>query len=67
MQDNLLLNDVAKLLGIKGYRINYAIVNGMIPEPKLRISNKRIFTKQDVDRIAKYFNVEVNQDERTDR
>ncbi len=67
MEKHMLLNDVAKLIGVKGYQINYAIVNGMIPEPKLRISNKRIFKKQDVDRIAKYFNVEVNQDERTDR
>ena len=62
MQDNLLLNDVAKLLGVKGYRINYAIVNGMIPEPKLRISNKRIFKKQDIDRLARHFGVKLATD-----
>ena len=66
MEQQMLLNDVAKLLGVKGYQINYAIVNGMVPEPKLRISNKRIFKKQDIDRLAKYFGVELKREERID-
>ena len=40
MKEHLLLNDVAKLLGVKGYQIAYALTNGLVQEPELKISNK---------------------------
>ena len=56
MKEQLLLNEVAKELGdVKAYQISYAISCGQIPEPTLRISNKRIFTRKDLDGIKKYF------------
>lgn len=58
-QNNLLLHDVAQLLGVKPYRINYALMAGLIPEPKLRIANKRIFQRRDVAKVAKHFGVEL--------
>ncbi len=42
-KQHFLLRDVAKKLGVKPYQIAYALSVGLVPEPKLRISNKRIF------------------------
>jgi DNA-binding transcriptional MerR regulator len=54
---HFLLRDVAKLLRLKPYQISYAISVGLVPEPELRISNKRIFSPEDVDRLAAHFGV----------
>ena len=50
-----LLKDVAKLLKVKPYKITYAISVGFVPEPALRINNKRIFVEEDIDRIRLHF------------
>lgn len=58
MQQQLLgLGDVSRVIGVARHRIEYAIANGSIPEPELRIANKRVFTTEDVQRIADYFGV----------
>ena len=62
MQQLLGLGDVSRLIGIARHKIEYAIANGAIPEPELRIANKRVFTTEDVQRIADYFGVVINQD-----
>ena len=56
---NLLLKDVVALLGgkVKPYQITYAISVGLLPEPQLRIANKRIFQASDVEKISTYFGV----------
>ncbi|MGO9115347.1 MAG: hypothetical protein ACLP9L_39545 [Thermoguttaceae bacterium] len=54
-----LLRDVARLLRLKPYQVSYAISVGLIPEPELRISNKRIFQEKDIERIAKHFGIEL--------
>lgn len=56
-QEHFLLNEVARLVGCKGYQIAYQIANGNIEEPKLRINNKRVFTLEDVARIREVFKV----------
>ena len=61
MQQILGLGDVSRLIGIARHRIEYAISNGAIPEPELRIANKRVFTTEDTERIADYFGVVMNQ------
>ncbi|MEZ5943920.1 MAG: hypothetical protein R3C18_21190 [Planctomycetaceae bacterium] len=62
MQQQLLgLSGVSDLIGVKRHRIEYAIANGSIPEPELRIANKRVFTTEDVQRIADYFGVVMNE------
>ena len=58
-RQNLLLKDVAALLKLKPYQITYKISVGLLPEPKIRISNKRIFQADDVERIAAHFGVDL--------
>ena len=53
-----LLKDVARLLKVKPYQIAYALSVGLVQEPKLRISNKRIFMPEDIERLAAHFKVE---------
>lgn len=51
------LRDVAKLIGVRSHRIGYAVSSGAVPEPALRLGNKRIFTPDDVVRLAAHFGV----------
>ncbi|NQU26323.1 MAG: hypothetical protein HQ567_33985 [Candidatus Nealsonbacteria bacterium] len=60
-RDNLLLSDVAQILGVKGYQVNYVLVNQIVPEPRLRIANKRIFTWKDVERLANHFGINLEE------
>lgn len=53
-----LLKDVAKRLGVKPYQIAYALSVGLVQEPKLRISNKRIFMFEDIERLAAHFGID---------
>jgi hypothetical protein len=53
-----LLRD-ARMLKVKPYQIAYALSVGMVAEPKTRISNKRIFEAEDIDRLAAHFGVEL--------
>jgi len=55
MKEHLLLKDVAALVKVKPYQITYAISVGLLPEPELRISNKRVFQAKDLERIAAHF------------
>lgn len=63
MKQLLSTGDVSKLLGIAKHKIEYAIANGSIPEPELRIANKRVFTSDDVQRVANHFGVELKIEE----
>lgn len=62
MQKMYSLKDVAKLLEIRSHRVGYAVSSGAVPEPDLRLGNKRIFTSEDVNRLAEHFGVRC-QDE----
>ncbi len=55
MKKHFLLNEAAKLVGVPGYRISYAIANGHLPEPEERLNNHRLFTARDIERIRKHF------------
>jgi hypothetical protein len=57
MEKNMSLKDVAHVLGVKAYRVQYAIVHGVVPEPKCRISGRRVFEPEDVKRLAAHFGV----------
>lgn len=52
------LGDVARILRVQGYKIAYAITTGVLPEASGRLANKRCFTMEDVQRIARHFGVE---------
>jgi hypothetical protein len=51
------LGDVAKLLGTKPYKITYAMTSGQVPEPEMRLGHQRVFTTEDVTRIARHLRV----------
>lgn len=53
------LGDVARLLNVQGYKIAYAISTGALPDASCRLANKRVFTIEDVQRIARHFGVET--------
>src|SRR4051812_21876206 len=53
----LLLNDVARTLGLKAHQIAYALSTGQVAEPALRVANKRVFGEEDVRRLAAHFRV----------
>lgn len=59
-QQLLGLSDLSNIIRVAKHRIEYAISNGAIPEPELRIANKRVFTTEDTQRIADYFGVQIN-------
>jgi hypothetical protein len=59
MNKHYLLRDVARILKVKPYQVSYALSVGLVEEPKLRISNKRVFQEEDVQRLAAHFKVDL--------
>lgn len=47
-----LLGEVARRLGCPPHRIVYLFSSGKATEPALRLGNRRVFTEQDIVRIA---------------
>jgi hypothetical protein len=60
MEKHYLLGEVAKVLGRKPHHITHVLTTGKIPEPQTRIANKRLFTVEDVGRLARHFRVTPN-------
>ena len=58
-QQHFLLKDVAKVLKVKPYQVAYALSVGLVEEPEFRTSNKRIFTVEDIARLAEHFKVDL--------
>lgn len=52
-QQLFLISDVSRMLGVPAHRIAYQFMTRKLPEPQLRLGNRRIFTLVDVGRIAK--------------
>ena len=53
----MLLGDASRLLACRPYQIVYLISSGQVPEPALRIGNRRIFQADDIRRLAERLNV----------
>jgi DNA-binding transcriptional MerR regulator len=53
------MKEVAERVGVAPFKINYAISNGLIPEPVLRFAGKRVFSEEDLARIANHFRKET--------
>jgi hypothetical protein len=60
MREHYLLGEVAKFLGRKPHQIVHLLTTAKIPEPQVRIANKRLFTRADIERLARYFRVTPN-------
>jgi hypothetical protein len=54
------LNQAARLVGVRAWRISYAISQGYLREVS-RLSNQRIFTPADIIRIGEYFKQKTNK------
>lgn len=48
-----LISDVAKRLDVPPHRVAYLFLTRKLPEPKLRLGNRRLFTVGDAKRVAK--------------
>jgi hypothetical protein len=60
MKQHYLLGEVSKALGRKPYHVTHVLTTGKVPEPALRIGNKRLFAVEDVERLARHFQVAPN-------
>jgi DNA-binding transcriptional MerR regulator len=47
-----LLGEVARRLMCPPHRIVYLLTSGKVPEPALRIGGRRVFTEEDIKRLA---------------
>ena len=63
MTHTMSLHDCARLLQVQSYRIQYAYAHGRVPEPQLRVAGRRLFTPDDVRRLAKHFCVTLPETE----
>ena len=57
MPQTLSMQDCARLLQIQSYRIQYAYAHDRLPEPRLRIGGRRVFSSEDLQRLAEHFGV----------
>jgi hypothetical protein len=57
MGQTMSMQDCARQLQIQSYRIQYAYAHGRVPEPRLRIAGRRVFTPDDLEQLAKHFGV----------
>ena len=48
------IREVANRLGVKWYRVKYAHMAGLVPEP-MRVGNHRLYDDEDVMRLELYF------------
>ena len=53
---------MSKLLGIRQHRIDHAIASGLVKEPKIRVANRRVFQKEDLDNLCKHFGIKLKAD-----
>jgi hypothetical protein len=62
MSTVLALKGVCKLLGLRPYQIQHAYSIGAVPEPRTRISGRRVFELSDVQKLARHFHVTLKAD-----
>ena len=47
--------EVASILNKQPYQVVYALGTGKVPEPRMRIGNRRAFDGDDLQRLYNYF------------
>jgi len=57
MEKHFLLGDVARILDRKPHQIVHLLTSGKLPEFEQRIGNRRLFSAEDVTRLARHFKV----------
>jgi DNA-binding transcriptional MerR regulator len=58
--------ETARLVGVTEFRLAYAHRTGQLAEPTYKIANKRIYTQDDLQRVAEYFKNRQPWDRRRD-
>ncbi len=62
MQQIYSIGQVAKLLNVQAYKIEYAHTSNALAEPAFRFLGKRVYTDDDVRRVAKHFGLTLGDD-----
>jgi DNA-binding transcriptional MerR regulator len=52
-QQLFLISEVSRQLNVPAHRIAYLYSTRKLPEPQLRLGNRRVFTLTDLQRVAK--------------
>ena len=52
-EELFLISDVAKRLNVPPHRVAYLFITRKLPEPKLRLGNRRVFTNAEARKVAK--------------
>ncbi len=60
MQQIYSTGQVAKLLGLQAYQIEYAYASGQLAEPAFRFLGKRVHDPDDLRRVAEHFGVALD-------
>jgi len=60
--DYYLLSDVAKILRCRPSKIVYLLATRQVPEPALRIGNRRVFTTLDLFRLSEKLQIDLAQE-----
>ncbi len=57
-----LLSDVARILRCRPSKIVYLLTTRQVPEPALRIGNRRVFTIMDIYRLSEKLQIQLAQE-----
>lgn len=63
-QQLYLMSDVSRMLGVPAHRIAYLFMTRKLAEPQLRLGNRRVFSRSDVQRVAKALGRLVGEEDR---
>ena len=53
------IREVARILRVQPYQIAYLLDNNRVPEPRVRLGNRRAFAAWDIRRLAAKFGVKI--------
>ena len=62
-QQLFLISDVSRMLGVPAHRIAYQYMTRKLPEPALKLGNRRVFTLTDIHKVAKALGRPVGETE----
>lgn len=62
-QQLFLISDVSRMLGVPAHRIAYQFMTRKLPEPSLKLGNRRVFTLVDIHKVAKALGRPVGETE----
>jgi hypothetical protein len=63
MTHTMSMQACARMLNVQSYRIQYAYAHGRVPEPRLRMGGRRVFTLDDLQQLATHFGVKLPEAE----